>query len=402
MAATTTTVDYLSKLLYGKGYKDKDLYKNKPLLQAMKKEGDFDSAQGMIVALDYTLGSAVGRTMASAVTNASDSAGVSILVPQAHLYGYVALNGEVFRNAKARSGTEGKLIDYAKKQFSDGLETVMEELARVAHSTSTGTRGTIESVTTTTIVLTNPQDALFFRVGMIIGASATDGGALRSGTPGYATITKVTASTGTLTFASDLTVKIGSIQAGDKVVQYGNASNNGAAVGFYGVEDWNPLTVGTLGGEDLTVSPSQLAGIRYTQGGPMETIFIRARAQAFGEIGSRFTMGEIYLHPEQFAEMAAAKEGAKTVDDASSYELGINKMKIGTHTFVEDPFCPVDVGRIIPKGGLELHTAGKQPEMGSPFDDPDVDQVKVKLHVDGNILTHSPCNFVRVTLVAPR
>jgi hypothetical protein len=40
--------------------------------------------------------------------------------------------------------------------------------------------------------------------------------------------------------------------------------------------------------------------------------------------------------------------------------------------------------------------------MGSPFDDPDVDQVKVKLHVDGNILTHSPCNFVRVTLVAPR
>ena len=402
MAATTTTVAYLSKYLYGKGYRDKDLYKNKPLLQSMKKEGDFDSAQGMIVALDYTLGSAVGRTMASAVTNASDSLGVNVTVPQAHLYGYVALNGEVFRNAKARGGTEGKLIDYAKKQFSDGLETLMEELARIAHASSTGTRGTIDTVNSTSIVLTNPQDALFFRVGMIIGATATDGGALRSGTPGYATITKVDAGTGTLTFDSDLTVKIGSIQAGDKVVQYGNASNNGAATGFYGLEDWNPSTVGTLGGADRTVAPSQLAGVRYTAGGPMETIFIRARAQAFGELGSRFNMGEIYVHPEQFAEVVASKEGAKMVDDAKNYELGINKMTVGTHTFVEDPFCPVDVARIVPKGALELHTAGKQPEMGDPFDDPDTDQVKVKLHVDGNILTFQPGNLVRISLTAPR
>lgn len=404
-AVSTSDIQYLSKVLYPRGYTPKDLYRNKPLLNAIKKDKGFTSKRGIEVPVDYALGNGVGGTMAGAVNNATATKGVTFTVPQVSQYGYVFLDGLVWRNA-TKSKDDGRFIDYAKKQFDDGLESVMQEVAREAYASSTGSRARVSSTVApsgSSITLANASDSVFFRVGMIIQASLADGGALRSGTPGYATITAINGATGVITVDGTITTQITGITTSDYLYQYSLSYNNGTGVsGMSGLADWNPVTPSaSFMGVNQTLNPSILAGVRYTDTSNVETIFIRARAQALTEVGTGYTMGEIYLHPLQFAQLVSTKEGAKIVDDPKLYEMGITKMRMGQFTFVEDPFCPLLYAHIVSDGAFELHTCGDQPEVGQAFEDPDVDQVKVKLNIDGNFLSHRPSGLVRVSLPSP-
>jgi hypothetical protein len=115
-------------------------------------------------------------------------------------------------------------------------------------------------------------------------------------------------------------------------------------------------------------------------------------------VGAGFKTGKIYLHPHQFYNLVASKLGAIQLDNSRTVELGINSMKLGQFTFVEAPFADVRYAHIVGEGNLEMHTCGNQPTIGKAFDDPDTDQTKVKLNLDGNLLTYAPCQNVRVKL----
>lgn len=403
-AVSTSDVQYLSKVLYPRGYSPKDLYKNKPLLNDLKKDKGFTSARGIEVPVDYALGNGIGGTMAGAVANASAVKGATYTVPQIHQYGYAFLSGEVWRNA-TKSKDDGRFLDYAKKQFDDGRETFMQEVARQAYGRSTGARAQISTTTAptgSTIVLKNPSDSVFFRVGMIIQASATDGAALAAGTPGYATITKITPSTGTITVDGTVTTQITGITTSWFLYMKTIASDNGTGNGgMNGLGDWNPVTASTsFLGVNQTLNPAILAGVVSTETSNLETLFIRARAKALTEVGTGYSMGQIYLHPLQFAQLVSTKEGAKLIEDTKLFEMGITKMRLGQFTFVEDAFCPIDYAHIVAEDAFEFHTCGDQPEIGQAFEDPDVDQIKVKMNLDGNFLSHKPSNLMRQSLPA--
>jgi hypothetical protein len=131
--------------------------------------------------------------MAGAVANSNAVTGSTYLIPQVTVYGYVAMDGKVWRNGM-RSKDDAAFIDYAKKQWDDGLETFMQECARMAYGRKTGARALTSATvapTGSTITMAKASDLIFFRKGMIIVASETDGGALAAGTPGYATITGI-------------------------------------------------------------------------------------------------------------------------------------------------------------------------------------------------------------------
>lgn len=130
-------IQYLSKQLYAKGYKPKDLYRKKPLLDAAEKNTNFASNEGLAVSVDSNMGNGVGGTIAGAVTNTTASTGKKFIVPQASIFGYVEMDALIMRNAK-NAKDDGKVYDYAKKQYADALEVVMFEMSRQAYGTGTG------------------------------------------------------------------------------------------------------------------------------------------------------------------------------------------------------------------------------------------------------------------------
>lgn len=407
-AVATSDVTYLAKVLYPRGYSAKDLYRNKPLLNALKKKTDFTSARGLEVPIDVALASGVGGTMAGAVANSNAVTGSTYLIPQTTIFGYVAMDGKVWRNG-TRSKDDAAFIDYAKKQWDDGLETFMQETARMAYGRKTGARAqTSASVAPTgsTITMAKASDLIFFRKGMILVASSTDGGALAAGTPGYATVIGIdpdaASGAGTLTVDGTITTQITAISTGWYLYQKTLAADNGSGNGGWaGLGDYNPATPSaSLFGVNQTTNPAMTAGIRTTDVSNLATLFIRAMAVAKTQIGTEFKQGEIYLHPLQFAALVSTKEGAKEVDDPKLYELGIVKMKLGGYTFVEDAFCPRDVGHSLTGECMELATCGSQPEVGKVFDDQDTDTIKVKLVADGNFIPRRPSGMVRSALPA--
>jgi hypothetical protein len=402
MAVSASDVQFLSKVLYPRGYSAKDLYRKKALLNDIPHKKDFTSARGMEVPIDNALASGVGGTMAGAVANSNAVAGSTYLVPQVSVFGYVSMDGKVWRNS-TRSKDDAAFIDYAKKQWSDGLETFMQELARMAYGRNTGERSKTHASTAptgSTITLDYPSSTIFYRKGMIVVASATDGAALAAGTPGYATITGIDADAGTLTVDGTITTQITGISTGWSLYQSTLASDNSTGNGGWaGLGDYNPITPSaSIMGVNQQLNAAMLCGVRTTDTSNLETLFIRAMAVAETQIGTEFTQGEIYLHPLQFAGMVSTKEGAKEVVDAKLYELGIQKMKLGGYTFVKDAFAPRLYAHTISKGSLEMATCGDQPEVGKAFDDPDVDQIKVKLVADGNFVPRRPSGYIRSKL----
>ena len=398
---SVSDVSALSKVLYPKGYDPKTLYRNKPLLNDIKKKKDFTSGRGMEIPTDYQLTSGIGSTVAGAVENANPSKAVAFTVPQSEIDGYVYIDRRAWMNALMGDDLS-KFIDYGRKQTDDGMESLMQELHRQAYGTRGGSRGTISAASGTTFTMTNASDTAFLRIGMIVQMSATDGGALRAGTPGYATIDGINPTTGVVNVTGTITTLITSPTAGDHVFQKNLAYNNGTgAECFHGLAGWCPATV-TDGfcGVTRTVSPSMLAGVRYADtSGNLETLFIKARAQAFTEVGSGFSMGTIYLHPLQFASFVSTKEGAKPVDE-KLYDMGINKVRLGGFTFCEDWAAPLLTAFCVGDGAFELSTCGDQPTMGKAWDDPDVGQIKIPLYVYGNFLARKVSQIMRITLPA--
>lgn len=411
MAQTATTdVAYLSKILYPKGYDPKLLYRNKPLLNDITKKRDFTSGQGLVVPADYALTTGIGTLASDAVTNANPSLGAAFLVPQKELNGFVYMDRRVWENAM--NGDDlSQFVDYGRKQSDDANEMIMRELHRQAYGTYTGLRAQCSATVapaTTVITLARSSDTVYFQVGDTIVASATDGAALAAGTPGYSTIIGINYDNATLTMNGTITTQITGISTGWCLYKRGIATGNSTSNllgAFHGLADWVPATVPAtsfLGVADRTVSPTQLAGSRYTDTqGNIETLFIRARSKALTEVGNGYVQGEIYLHPLQFASMVTAKEGAKVIENDDLYKMGIMKMRLGQFVFVEDAMAPLLAAYSVGPGSFELQTCGDQPKMGKPWDDPDVGQIKIPLYVYGNFVGRKLNQIQRITLNTP-
>lgn len=412
MATTATTdVSYISKVIYKDGISQKQIVRNKPLLTATKHNTKFTSAEGIKVPVIYGTGQGASATVANAASNATPDLGKAFTVLQVSYYTNFDIAGRVVRNA-LKGDNDSFFLQQLKLAMDNCQETMGVELNRQAYGASSGYRAQAHATTAptaTTLTLANPQDAVFFEPNMVIvsAASADATAAIRTGTPGYATVTGVNTSTGVLTFATDLTAKISGITTSDYIYRQGDAQS-GASAGLVaaGLADWCPATVTSTSffGVDRTAYPSRLAGVRYSgTNDQYETVFIKAMAAGMAEVGPGFQMGDIFMNPINFAAMQASKEGGRWITEPSSYNIGIDKFQIGSFKFVQDSMCPVNVAYAINDGAYERASCGDAPYWNN-FDGADMwldrstDVYKGQLVHDGNYIAPKVQQIMRIAM----
>lgn len=397
------------KILYPEGFDSKQMVRNKPLLNAIKHRKDFNSSKGLTVPAQIGNPQGAGPTAATAYTNNAPSVGKAFLVPQKHYYQYVGIDGTVVRNA-LEGDDDAMFLDTLKQEMDSAMENIGSELARQAYGSKTGARARVHpttAISTTSLTLANPQDAVFFEVGMRVVASQNEGGSLRD-SGDFITITAVNASTGVLTGDANWS-NIASIGNGDYLYRQGDQAAAGSSdLVADGLAGWNPVTAPTSGdsfcGVDRSVYPERLAGCRYNGASdPMELVFINAMVAAKTQVGATFKSGDIFLNPYDFARVQASKEGGRWVTQTSAYGIGIDKFQIGTFTFVEDAYCPVGIARMVADGAFVRASCGDQPG----FNDADglemslnrqTDTYEASIVHDGNFYSPRPANLLVISL----
>jgi len=368
-AGTTTDTAYLSKIIYPGGYDAKQLVRDKPALANTPHKKNFTSAEGISFPAGTANGQGASAVVATAQSNVSPSVGQKFLVPQVSYYTQVTLQGKVVRNAM-NGNSDSYFMDQLKVNMDGAQETMGVELNRQIFGSQDGWRAQVGSAAPsgTTAILANFSDCVFFEKNMVVVFASTAGGAIRAGTPGYAKITAVDDSTGTLTFDGTITTLITTPGAGDYIFRQGDARNNGTAVVSASLYDWNPPSTSGLGTPFMGVTrsdyPSRLAGPRYTgTGDPIQTVFIKAFQSFKTQVGPGWKNGDIYIHPLNMSQLMSAVEGGRvtTGEKMTSYGIGIPTFKYMNMTFIEDSLCQLNTAKVVAEGAFVRASCGDQP-----------------------------------------
>jgi hypothetical protein len=376
-AGTNQDFAFLQKIIYADGTKPGDaLVRDKPAMLNTPHKKDFASGKGYEIPAPYATPQGASAAIATAAANASPSKGSSFTVPQTTYFAQMRLDHQLVKNAMeaTTSGVSAAAFVDQMKYETDGVEeTIGVEMEKQIFGTGAGYRGVIGTVTigaNTTILLQTITDAVLFEVNMWVVLATTATGAIRSGgTTNKAMVTAVNTKTGLLTFTGqNFTTLFGTAATGDFIFREGDAQNAGAAKVGFGLADWNPSTDPTATlfcGVDRSVYPSRLAGVRYDgTTDSLQTVFIRALAQARTEVGPGFKKGTFYIHPLYGAALRSEYEAKRIVDfeKATTYDMGVDAFKVDNITFIEAALCPYGRSKMVADGAFVRASCGDQPD----------------------------------------
>lgn len=366
---------FLQKILYPTGFDGKALVRDKPALLNTPHKKNFTTGKGMEIPAPYATPQGASAAVATAASNASPSKGSSFTVPQTTYYAQLRLEGKLVKNAM-EGNADTQFIDQMKYESDNVEETIGVEMNKQFFGSNAGYRGVIGSVSigaNTTVTLATITDAVLFEVNMWIVLATTATGAIRSGgTTNRAQVTAVNTRTGVLTFTGfNFTTLFGTAVAGDFIFREGDAQNGGTAKVAAGLADWNPSTdpsATTFFGVDRSVYPSRLAGVRYDgSNDSLQTVFIRALAQARTEVGPGWKKGDFYIHPLYAAAIRSIYESKRIVDfnKETTYKMGVEAFKVDNITFIEDALCPYGRAKMVADGAFVRASCGDQPNWAS-------------------------------------
>lgn len=414
MASTTTTdVAYLSKQIYPNGMDPRQLVRKKKALANTPHRKNFSSSEGIVFPAMYANPQGASAAVATAAANASPQAGKKFIVTQQSYYTNINVKGLVVRNA-LKGDADSQFMDQLKVETDGAQETMGVELNRQLFGSQAGYRARCSSTTApsgSTITLESSADCVFFEVGQVIVLAATATGAIKSGTPGYATITAVDDSVPSLTVNGTITTLITSPAASDYIFRQGDAQNGGSAVINAGLEDWNPASTSGLGTSFMNVVrsayPSRLAGARYTgTSDPIQTVFIKAMHNFAMQVGPSWEDGEIYINPLNMSMLTSAVEGARIIEGekATTYNISIPTFKYQGMTFIVDTMCPLNVAKVVAPGAFIRASCGDQPIWNAEVDgtefflDRTTDTFYGSLVHDGNFAALKPNQLGHIAL----
>lgn len=278
----------------------------------------------------------------------------------------------------------GAFVDEAKLQMDGGFRNITNNIAFELFGSGTATRGISTAASTqngvvvggTVLPLTNSQQIVAFEVGMLLVASATDGGTPSTDT---VTITAVDRSTGIVSgtaSAASLSANwaIGTGLAyltisGD--LPAAGASNTGSFLALSGLSAWIPATSpasnDSFWGVNRSADPTRLAGCRFN-------------AQAY-TIEEGLTNALAFLNREggkpdlcimDFASYAALVNalGAKVQyvqvnhDEVEVAFEGITfQSAYGRVTILADRSCPPQTAYLLTMDTWKLRSLGKVPHI---------------------------------------
>jgi hypothetical protein len=258
----------------------KDLvYKENPFLALVPKNESPDGFAGKYIPVPLEYGNPQGRahTFANAQNQQTASSLASFFVYVIQDYQLVTITNLLMEQTKTNAGA---FVDAAKLQMDGGFRNITNNIAFELFGSGTATRGVSSSASTqsgttaggTVLPLTNAQQIVAFEVGMVLVASATDGGAPSTDT---VTITSVNRATGVVTgTASAATLSanwaIGTGSAyltilGD--LPSTGASSTSSFLALSGLAAWipvsSPASNDNFWGVNRSTDPTRLAGLRF-------------------------------------------------------------------------------------------------------------------------------------------
>jgi len=367
----------------------KDLvYKENPFLALVPKNESPDGMAGKYVPVPIEFGAPQGRshTFSNAQGQQTPSQLSSFFVQVISDYEIVTITNLLMEQTKTDAGA---FVDAAKLQMDGGFRTLTNNIAFELFSDGTGTRGTSASTSTqagmtvggTVLPLTNAQQIVAFEVGMLLVASATQGGAPSTDTVYVTAVDRAngvvygTASAATL--SANWAIGTGnaylSISGDLPSTGVGNFAFGSATspLALCGLAAWIPTTtpssMDSFWGVNRSVDPTRLAGLRYNaQSYTIEEGITNALAFANRE-GAKPDLCIM-----DFASYAALVNslGAKVQyvqvnhDEVEVAFEGITfQSAYGRVTILADRSCPPQTAYVLTMSTWKLRSLGKVPHI---------------------------------------
>ncbi len=258
----------------------KDLvYKENPFLALVPKNESPDGFAGKYIPVPLEYGTPQGRShsFANAQSQQTASSLASFFVYVIQDYQLVTITNLLMEQTKTSAGA---FIDAAKLQMDGGFRNITNNIAFELFGSGTATRGISSSASTqsgtavggTVLPLTNAQQIVAFEVGMLLVASATDGGAPSADTVSVTAVDRAngivtgTASAGSL--SANWAIGTGSAYltiSGD--LPSAGASSTASFQALSGLAAWLPATSpgssDNFWGVNRSADPTRLGGLRY-------------------------------------------------------------------------------------------------------------------------------------------
>lgn len=281
----------------------------------------------------------------------------------------------------------GAFVDAAKLQMDGGFRNLTNNIAFELFNSGTATRG-IAGITASTqtggtavggvvLTLNNAQQIVAFEVGMLLVASATDGGAPSTDT---VTITAVNRATGVVTGTASAATLSANWSIGTSANSYltvsgdlpaAGAANTGSYLALSGLAAWIPVTspaaTDSFWGVNRSADPTRLAGCRFNaQSMTIEEGMTNALAFLNRE------GGKPDLCVMDFASYAALVNalGAKVQyvqvnhDEVEVAFEGITfQSAYGRVTVLADRSCPPQTAYLLTMNTWKLRSLGKVPHI---------------------------------------
>jgi hypothetical protein len=336
-----TAANAILKTLYPQNEIKKLCYQNQPFFAMVKKRSDF-YGNNMQIGLRY--GAPTGRSAAIATATANKAASKLAKFTVTRIKDYVALDldGEALR---ACANDKGAIVRALELEVDGGFHVLKRSIGIQLFRGGTGTRGQISAgsnVGTPTITLANINDVTNFEVGMLLQASQTDGGALRSA-GATVTLTAVDRQAGTLTASGNWSAGIAAVAASDFILANGDSN-----LTISGLAAWVPVSNPTstpFFGLDRTPDVIRLGGCRITAfaGGPIEETLQQAAAFVGREGGDP---DWCFLNNIDYVKLATALGSRLTVqmNDIPDVGFGFESIELscptGKISVFADPNCP--------------------------------------------------------------
>jgi hypothetical protein len=258
----------------------KDLvYKENPFLALVPKNESPDGFAGKYIPVPLEYGTPQGRShsFSNAQSQQTATALVSFFVYVIEDYQLVTITNLLMEQTKSNAGA---FVDAAKLQMDGGFRNLTNNIAFELFGSGTATRGISTSASTqsgttvggTVIPLSNAQQIVAFEVGMLLVASATDGGAPSTDT---VLITAVNRATGVIsgtasaaTLSANWAIGTGAAYltvSGD--LPSAGAANTGSFLALSGLAAWiptaSPASNDSFWGVNRSADPTRLAGCRF-------------------------------------------------------------------------------------------------------------------------------------------
>ena len=363
----------------------KDLvYKENPFLALVPKNESTDGFAGKYIPVPLEYGTPQGRShsFANAQAQQTATALVSYFVYVIEDYQLVTITNLLMEQTKTNAGA---FVDAAKLQMDGGFRNLTNNIAFELFGSGTATRGISSAASAqvggvapggVTLPLTNAQQIVAFEVGMLLVASATDGGAPSADTVQITAVDRsngiVTGTASAATLSANWAIGTGLAYltvSGD--LPAAGASNTGSFLALSGLAAWIPVTPpasnDSFWGVNRSADPTRLAGCRFN-------------AQSF-TIEEGMTNALAFLNREggkpdlcvmDFASYAALVNalGAKVQyvqvnhDEVEVAFEGITfQSAYGRVTVLADRSCPPQTAYLLTMNTWKLRSLGKVPHI---------------------------------------